>query len=84
MPEHVVISVLQGHFPSPHPTGTSVSVPTPQGKLRHRDGMICSWSHKQTVGEEQWRAGFLGTWQHEEQGTKEGVVIPCEHQTLGC
>lgn len=79
MPEDVLISVLQGHFSSSHPTGTGVSVPTLQGKLRHWGGMICSWSHLPTAGEKQWQARFLGA-----VGTTQGVPVPCDHQTLGC
>lgn len=60
MPEDVFISVLQEHSSFSYPIGTSVSVPTLLGKLRHGDGMICTWSHVQTAGEEQWQAGFLG------------------------
>lgn len=79
MPEDVLISVIQGHFSSSHPTGTGVSVPTLQGKLRHWGGMICSWSHLPTAGEKQWEAGFLGA------GKAMASTIPgsCGHNTGG-
>lgn len=54
------MSVLQGHFSPSHPTGSTATVPTLQGKLRHGAGMICSWSQVQSAGEEQWQTGFLG------------------------
>lgn len=60
IPEDVLISVLQGHFSPSHPTGSTVTVPTLQGKLRHGAEVICSWSQVQTAGGEEWQTGFLG------------------------
>lgn len=87
MPEEMLLSMLQGHFSSSHCSGTSVSVPTPQGETEALgwDNLLMVTHAKSWKSDGKWDCWEQQAARRAGHNTEASIIIPlCDQRTLGC